>query len=99
MISKAKADKAGACCEPFEFVLGQSKENQKEGENGFHTVLGLTPYVDFCGSIYLVAQNLTRHDDIDKPESKVQSKSQIPGLGLSLKSYTTQEGIPSQGGQ
>ena len=24
---------------------------------------GLTPYVDFCGSTYLVAQNLTRHDD------------------------------------
>ena len=23
----------------------------------------MTPYVDFCGSIYLVAQNLTRHDD------------------------------------
>jgi len=28
-------------------------------------------------------------DFIGKPEAKVQSKSQIPGLGLSLKSYTT----------
>ena len=28
-----------------------------------HFVKGLTPYVDFCGSMYLVAQNLTRHDD------------------------------------
>ena len=25
--------------------------------------------------------------EIDKPKAKVQSKSQIPGLGLSLKSY------------
>ena len=89
MISKAKADKAGACCEPFEFVLGQSKENQKEGENGFHTV-------DFCGSIYLVAQNLTRHDDIDKPESKVQSN---PTWAVTKILYHPGEGILSQGGQ